>query len=155
MDNATSTTVQGNFVGTDVAGTRAIPNGIDGIAVDGGGNNTIGGTATGAGNLASGNITRGSRSSASTSPSTTGNVVQRQHRRHEPRGTRSIPNGLTGRRRHPAAECHQHDGHREPELGQPNGLRINGAVSTGNTVQGNYIGTDRTGASAIPNTSVS
>jgi trimeric autotransporter adhesin len=55
--NSGSNFVQGNFVGTDVAGTAAIPN-ADGIFVAGGGN-TIGGTAPGAGNLVSGNTTIG------------------------------------------------------------------------------------------------
>jgi hypothetical protein len=44
---------QGNFVGTDVSGTAAIPNG-DGFYLTGSGN-IIGGTAPGAGNLISGN----------------------------------------------------------------------------------------------------
>jgi hypothetical protein len=47
-------TVQGNRVGTNAAGTAAIPNG-DGINVEGGDYNTIGGLAAGEGNLLSGN----------------------------------------------------------------------------------------------------
>ncbi len=45
--------VQGNFVGTDATGTRAIPN-LDGVNI-GAPNNFVGGTAPGAGNVISGN----------------------------------------------------------------------------------------------------
>ena len=51
-------TVQGNRVGTDADGTAAIPNG-DGINVEGGDYNTIGGLAAGEGNLLSGNAYAG------------------------------------------------------------------------------------------------
>ena len=53
--NATGNLVQGNFIGTDAAGTVAIPNGIHGVSLSGSGN-TIGGTAPGAGNVIWGTI---------------------------------------------------------------------------------------------------
>lgn len=57
---ATDTFVQGNFIGTDATGSSAIPNFNFGVTVT---NNstraTIGGTATGAGNLLSGNSSGG------------------------------------------------------------------------------------------------
>jgi hypothetical protein len=53
---ATGNIVQGNYRGTNAAGTAAVPNAEEGIAV-GGPNNTIGGTAAGAGNVISGNST--------------------------------------------------------------------------------------------------
>ena len=56
---SSGSTVQGNHAGTNAAGTAAIANGLDGIAVDGGSNNTIGGVAAGAGNIASGNTNQG------------------------------------------------------------------------------------------------
>src|SRR5207247_997183 len=46
--------VQGNFIGTDLSGTFAVPNGA-GISLNGGSANTIGGSDTGLGNLISGN----------------------------------------------------------------------------------------------------
>jgi hypothetical protein len=46
--------IQGNYIGTDASGTRAVPNGT-GIGLLAVGNNTIGGTNSGAGNLISGN----------------------------------------------------------------------------------------------------
>ncbi|HEV3262457.1 MAG TPA: right-handed parallel beta-helix repeat-containing protein [Gemmataceae bacterium] len=51
------TLVQGNFIGTDVTGTYALGNATGIGFADSGSNNTIGGTAAGAGNLISGNGT--------------------------------------------------------------------------------------------------
>src|SRR5205823_10058508 len=48
--------IQGNRIGTDIAGTSALGNSI-GIEMDNGGGHTIGGTDPGAGNLISGNTT--------------------------------------------------------------------------------------------------
>lgn len=153
LHGVTGNIVQGNYAGTSADGTEAIANGIDGIAVDGGGNNTIGGTAAGAGNVASGNTNQGISIFGVDFPSgTTGNVVQGNIAGANPSGTTAIGNGLTN----------GGDGIRLLNAinttvtgnlisGNGKGLRINGAVSTGNTVQGNYIGTDATGASAIPN----
>ena len=50
---ATKNLVQGNFIGTDATGKRAVPNGADGVLIGESFNNTIGGTAVGAGNVIS------------------------------------------------------------------------------------------------------
>jgi CSLREA domain-containing protein len=82
--------VSGNYIGVNAAGTAALGNTNQGIAIfNGASNNTIGGTAVGAGNVISAN---------------------------------------------------------------DNGIAINSAGSTGNLVQGNWIGTDKTGTVAIGNT---
>jgi CSLREA domain-containing protein len=151
LHGVTGNSVQGNYAGTSADGSASIPNGIDGIAVDGGGNNTIGGTASGAGNLASGNTNQGISIFGVDFPNTTGNVVRGNIVGTNAGGTSAIANG-TG----------VGDGIRMLNAinttvvgnlisGNPYGVRINGAISTGNTVQGNYIGTDVTGTSAIPN----
>ncbi len=44
-------TLQGNFIGTDVTGTIPLPNAAYGIAIQGGSNNTVGGTAAGTANV--------------------------------------------------------------------------------------------------------
>jgi parallel beta-helix repeat protein len=56
---ASGNVVQGNFIGTDATGTAALGNGSDGILLNGGDNNTIGGTALGAGNVIAGNAGNG------------------------------------------------------------------------------------------------
>ena len=56
-NSATSNLVQGNFIGTDATGMIAVSNAGDslgGVRITGSNNNTIGGTAAGAGNVLSG-----------------------------------------------------------------------------------------------------
>lgn len=77
--------VEGNYVGTDVSGTLALANGNFGIGI-GGANNTVGGTAAGAGNVISGN---GSVGVAITFGST-GNTVQGNRIGTDPSGTQSV-----------------------------------------------------------------
>src|SRR5205085_3445929 len=48
---ATGTLVQGNYIGTNAAGTAALGNGRSGVLIDRGSNNTVGGTANDTGNL--------------------------------------------------------------------------------------------------------
>src|SRR5439155_199601 len=53
-------TIQGNYIGTNAAGTSAVGNTGDGVKIsDSGGSCTIGGTSAGAGNLISGNTNHG------------------------------------------------------------------------------------------------
>src|SRR5262249_11378071 len=51
--------VQGNFIGTNVTGTKELGNSSSGILIDAGPGNLIGGTAPGEGNLISGNHSSG------------------------------------------------------------------------------------------------
>ena len=56
----TGNSVLGNYIGTNAAGTAAVPNGLDGVYVTSSANgNIIGGTASGAGNVISGNASYG------------------------------------------------------------------------------------------------
>ncbi len=57
--NANNNMVQDNFIGTDINGTMALGNTLDGVLIEDSSNNTIGGTAAGAGNLISGNDRNG------------------------------------------------------------------------------------------------
>ena len=92
-------TIQGNFVGTNLHGTEAVPNGTSnpagGIGVNSSYNVKVGGTSAGAGNLISGN--RGTGISASQSDfadqrvTIEGNLIG-----VDASGTRAIPNSVGG-----------------------------------------------------------
>ena len=86
IDGAASTgnVILGNYIGLNAAGTAAIPSSI-GVTV-GGSNNTIGGTAAGAGNVISGNIMYGIYISAD------GNTVQGNRIGLAASGTTTIEN---------------------------------------------------------------
>ena len=64
--------VEGNFIGTDATGTAGIGNGMDGVKVDVGINNIIGGTAAGAGNI----IAFNAKGVVITNNGATGNTIE-------------------------------------------------------------------------------
>ena len=70
---ASATTITGNLIGTDAAGTVALPNGNDGIDLVGSSFNVIGGTATSDINIISGNAVDGVELNG---VETTANVVE-------------------------------------------------------------------------------
>jgi hypothetical protein len=88
------TVIQGNYIGTDVTGTQAVPNGSSGVQMaSGSSNNTIGGTANGAGNVISGNAADGIYIQG---PSTTAIVVQGNQIGTDITGTLALGNGGNG-----------------------------------------------------------
>jgi parallel beta-helix repeat protein len=82
--------VHGNTSGTNAAGTAALPNGIDGIAVDGSGSNEI------LDNLVSGNKGQGISLFGIAFPSTSANVVQGNRVGTNADGSDTIPNAGDG-----------------------------------------------------------
>ena len=90
---ASGNLVQGNLIGTNAGGTTAIPNGLDGILINDAPNNTIGGTAAGAGNTISGN---GSSGIQLIGLATTGNVVQGNALGLDSAGNLTLPNQNAG-----------------------------------------------------------
>ena len=67
--------IEGNFIGTNTAGTVALGNTLDGVFVSGGSNNTIGGTTSAARNLISGNRNGVMISGAGTGNQVRGNLI--------------------------------------------------------------------------------
>jgi hypothetical protein len=59
LQGGDSNVVQGNYIGTDIAGTRALANGHDGVWILYGTRNLIGGRSPAAGNVISGNLLAG------------------------------------------------------------------------------------------------
>jgi CSLREA domain-containing protein len=87
------TTIQGNLIGTNAAGTAAVRNGDCGIRIFNSPNNTVGGTAAGAGNLISGNFAAGLSIEEGGSK---GNVVQGNLIGTDINGTSPLPNSPEG-----------------------------------------------------------
>jgi len=160
----TSNTVSGNYVGTDVTGMTAIPNGDFGVAIGGGAsNNTIGGNNASPGgacsgecNLISGNDLEGVSIRGT---STDYNVISGNYIGVDVSGTTTVPNkwglaiwngaqyniigGLTSSKRNVIS------GNTDPHYAT--GVGISGAGTEHNTVIGNYIGTDSSGMAAVGN----
>ena len=67
--------VRGNLMGTDLTGTHALGNLIDGVTDNGGSGNTIGGTATGEGNLISANLAHGISLTGASRDEVLGNLI--------------------------------------------------------------------------------
>jgi hypothetical protein len=146
---SSGTTAQGNFIGTDAAGTAALGNGLDGIYVAGATDNLIGGTAPGAGNVISGN--HGYGIDINGSPAT-GNVVQGNYVGVDVTGTRALGNTSIGVG--VALGSGNTVGGTAPGAGNViSGNGGAGIVVSANSavIQGNYIGTDASGSSAIGN----
>jgi parallel beta-helix repeat protein len=143
--------VVGNFIGTNAAGTAAVPNVTNGVHNQASHTNTIGGLTAAERNVISGNkqdgILLASHGSA-------GNKILGNYIGTNAAGTTKIGNGLYG-----------------VEISEPNnivggtvagarnvisgnaksGVALYKATATGNVVQGNYIGTDITGTRDLGN----
>jgi CSLREA domain-containing protein len=149
---ATTTVIQGNFIGSDLNGTGVLSNGDDGIFIDGAPNNTIGGTASGTRNVISGNTVAGIHISGSDAK---GNQVQGNLIGSDFSGTALLPNGGDGV---------LIDGAPSNTIGgtmtaarnlisgnNANGIQMAGSQATGNLAQGNFIGTRLDGTSRLGN----
>jgi titin len=154
LTNTTGNVILGNYLGVNTAGTAALANQKSGVALFGGTQNIIGGTVTGAGNVLSGN---GEYGIDIRNPVANGNFVQGNLIGLGAGGTNGIANALGG--------VHFDSGATNNTIGgtvagarniisgnTTAGIFFNGAGTSGNLVEGNYVGTDITGTNAIPNT---
>ena len=93
--NSTSagSVVQGNFIGTNATGTVAVGNSRWGIIMNHAANNTIGGSAAGAGNVISGNLSYGV---VLYGPTTTSNDLRGNLIGTQADGVSPLGNGLAG-----------------------------------------------------------
>jgi hypothetical protein len=138
--NSTGTLIEGNFIGTDATGTTALPNGSDGI-ISQASNTTVGGAASGAGNLISGNNAVGFFNEGG---STTGIVVQGNLIGTDVTGTKGLGNGNFGVA---ISGSNSTVGGTDPGARNVISVDVGGLNISGNNnvVQGNLFGTDITG----------
>jgi hypothetical protein len=146
----------GNYVGTDPAGSLARENGAAGIALGlGAHDNNVGGDLPGEGNLISGNHFSGVDI---TGTGVSANTVAGNYIGTDYTGLSDLGNGTIGVSLAGGAAGNTIGG---LTAGSRNiisgngtyGVGVSGTGSNSNTIQGNYIGTDITGASALPNDS--
>jgi CSLREA domain-containing protein len=143
--------IRGNYVGTDLAGTAALPNDA-GVVIRDSERNVVGGTHPSDRNVISGNRAN----QVSVERGTGGNIVQGDYIGIDATGTHGLGNNMGVRVTN--APSTQIGGYLAGEgnvisLGTPSseGVRIEGAASTDCLVAGNFIGTDATGMVAVPN----
>jgi len=145
-------TIVGNYIGTDVSGEVDLGNGDDGIYVLSIGNNTIGGNTAASRNLISGNDGDGVRFDGDV---VGGNMLLGNFIGTDKDGDTDLGNsddgvnidssvsvtvgGITTAARNLISGNNQ------------SGVRIVGATATGNSVLGNFIGTDLTGTVDLGN----
>jgi len=147
---ASNNSIQGNYIGTNAAGTGAIPNTQAGVHSGSASHNTIGGTTPGAGNVISGNSGQGINFGGIVG---TGNQILGNLIGTNAAGTGALPNangiistqGGTQIGGTTAASRNVISGN------AGRGIWLINPAATATVIQGNYIGTDITGAAALPN----
>lgn len=146
---ATGNQIRGNYIGTNASGDAAIPNAQTGILLWGQ-NTLIGGSGDGAGNVISGNLFAG----IDLGPESTGTTIQGNFIGTDANGTTVLGNELGIWVNFSPANI---IGGPEPGAGNVisgnsgQNIQLNGIDAAGNTVQGNFIGTDATGTVALEN----
>jgi parallel beta-helix repeat protein len=148
---ATGNDVQGNFIGINVTSTEDLGNTNDGVFITDAPSNTVGGTDAGAGNVISGNANGVEIREAGS----TGNEVQGNYIGTDVTGTSEIHNSTSGVYIYKASDNTvggTDAAARNVIAGNYRyGVYIRWPTTTGNEVQGNYIGVDATGSAALPN----
>jgi len=150
----TQNTVSGNYIGTDISGRAAIPNGNFGVNLaDHATGNRVGGGTAAERNVISGNIHGGVNIA---SPGVMDNVVIGNYIGTDASGSFAIPNlghGVT------FGDSAQHNrvggptpaGRNVISGNRGNGITFENTGTRHNSVLGNYIGTDATGTTALDN----
>lgn len=144
--------IAGNIIGLAVGGTTALPNDGDGISIQGSPGVLIGGVTATDRNVISGNAGVGIEIAFATA---TGNVISGNYIGTNVAGTAKLANGSGVQIRDGATGNTiggTVSGARNIISGNAGaGIEITGSGTTGNRVQGNYIGTDVTGTLALSN----
>ena len=150
---ASGEVIEGDYIGTDTTGLLALPNDI-GVQIDAASTgNTIGGTIAGAGDVISGNLSNGVTISNAPDNDVEGDFIGTNSG-----GTSAIPNGDYGVDLQASAVGNSIGGSstadRDVISGNDGyGVDITDPGTYGNWVQNDFIGTNGTGSSALPNES--
>ena len=137
--------IAGNLIGTDASGTLTAGFGSqhEGVTIDSGSNNTVGGITPEARNVISGNLTRGVLITAPDAPAT-GNIVVGNVIGTDMGGTLVLGNGGDGVQISNNAQNNVIGGDAAGEantvaFNDGNGVTVVGALSTGNAIRANSI----------------
>ncbi|WP_340105580.1 T9SS type A sorting domain-containing protein [Rhodohalobacter sp. 8-1] len=155
VEVSTGNIITGNYIGTDVTGSVALPNGSGGVLLlVGSTDNQVGGENTGEGNVISGNGQYGVYFQGNPELQVSNNTVQGNYIGVDATGTAPVPNNI--------GVFFWADN--SSNIIGTNGSASGGNVISGNSttgililngednvISGNYIGTDYTGMDAIPN----
>ncbi len=147
---ANGNTIIGNFIGTNAAGTAAIPNTTYGVGIfTGASNNRLGGTTPAERNIISGNTIQGV---GVDDPGTDSNIVEGNYIGVDITGMVPLANGSTGVTIFNGTTNNRVGGTTPAErniiaASGGSGVRVHDAGTTGNVVEGNYIGTNVSGTS--------
>jgi Bacterial Ig domain len=152
VSGAGNNVIAGDTIGTDVTGSVALGNANNGVEIDAGANNTIGGTTPGTGDLISAN---GGQGVWLLGDGASGNLIQGDKIGTDITGTYALGNGTWGVILEEAA------GNTVGGLtagagnlisgNDQGGVAMRGIDAVGDVVQGNFIGTDVTGTLALGN----
>jgi hypothetical protein len=148
--------VQGNFIGTDATGMNALPNTVAGVTIDtGSSSNLIGGLVAGARNVISGNNLSYDYGVILANPGTSGNLIEGNYIGLGANGETAVSNYF-GMMVSGGATNNTFGG---TVTGARNvisgnfsyGMLVKDPGTSGNVVEGNYVGLDAGGVTAVPN----
>jgi hypothetical protein len=151
INNSANDLVEGNFVGLSASGSSTLTNPGSGVSLFSASNNTIGGTAPGAGNIIGGNAFDGL-----VLDQANGNLIQGNRIGTDHGGTVVLGNG-TGVLIGFSSSANNTLGGTVTGAGNlisgnfGDGVLLNPTLGPGNVIQGNLIGTDVHGTSSLPN----
>ena len=145
-------TVRGNVIGLSLAGAPTAGSMQTGVQINGASGNTVGGTVVSARNVIAGQETSAISISGVTASS---NKIWGNYLGTAPNGTTAINRSFTAAISITDAPSTQIGGAgaaRNVIAGNVgNGINVSGSSATTTTIQGNYIGLDRTGAAVLGN----
>jgi hypothetical protein len=155
--SSSGTTIQGNYIGTNAAGSAGTGGNINGVQIgrgsrDGSSNNTVGGTTTAARNVISGNS--GGGGVVLFDNTITGNKIQGNYIGTNAAGTAAVPNstGVVLDSTNNTTIGGTVAGTGNLISGNGFGINVGGnGLSNNNLIQGNLIGTNATGTAAVGN----